>query len=385
MRNKNKWLIGMMAFLCSIGISAETNASDNEMVWKLDATTVKAMEEKNKMDVVALNEALRANCPSIVDQMAIAEETDGQWVREQIALYQLPNDALYRRGKLIDEADRERALANRNLAPIGKTQPIGYGVAIRYANVKALPIEGGLFLSADQVTGDVLQQGKLAVCEAVRLLHVSQDRRYYFVQGETVKGWVFVGDIAVAKKSVWERYYDPGEYLVVTTRGIRVKQGRETIYVPMGARLPILSVGEKYKVRIPLRGSSGKVTEGEALIEKNDDVQIGYLSYEQANIEKLASLYINETSRQPKDMIGMTGAIYRAMGIVLPYDRTDYTKALSLLPAVGSCQLTQTVDGDPILVLEREDDTATVIGQMPDGKAIGQYSLATDRIGSETK
>lgn len=258
-------------------------------------------------------------------------------------------------------------------------------MAIRYANVKALPIEGGLFLAADQVTGDVLQQGKLAVCEAVRLLHVSQDRRYYFVQGETVKGWVFVGDIAVAKKSVWERYYDPGEYLVVTTRGIRVKQGRETIYVPMGARLPILSVGEKYKVRIPLRGSSGKVTEGEALIEKNDDVQIGYLSYEQANIEKLASLYINETSRQPNDMIGMTGAIYRAMGIVLPYDRTDYTKALSLLPAVGSCQLTQTVDGDPILVLEREGDTATVIGQMPDGKAIGQYALATDRIGSETK
>lgn len=385
MRNRNKWLIGIVAFLCGMGISAETNASDNAMVWKLDAATVKAMEEKNQMDVAAMNEAIRANCPSIVDQMAIAEEVDGQWIREMIALYQLPNGALYRRGKLIDEADRERALANRNLAPIGKTQPIGYGVAIRYANVKALPIEGGLFAAADRVTGDVLQQGTLCVCETVRLLHVSQDRRYYFVQGETVKGWVFVGDIAVAKKSVWERYHDPGEYLVVATRGIRVKQGRETLYVPMGARLPILSVGEKYKVRIPLRGSSGKLTEGEALIEKNDDVQIGYLSYEQANIEKLASLYIDETSRQPKDMIGMTGAIYRAMGIVLPYDRTDYRKALSLLQTAGSCQLTQTVDGDPILVLDREGDMATVIGQMPDGKTIGQYSLTTDRIGSEIK
>lgn len=381
----NRWLIAGTMVLSLANVTAEASGDDVTAIWSIDATVAKSLQEKNMADVSLLNESLRANCPSIVDLAAINEEMDGQWVREMIDSYQLPSDTLFSRGKTIQESDRKRLTDNRNLAPIGKMQSVGYGIAVRRANVKALPTGNGLFLSEDDVDQDILQQGALDPCEVVRLLHVSQDRRYYFVQGETVKGWVFIGDIAVCKKSVWERFYDPGEYLVVTARGIRINQGRETIYLQMGTRLPLISVGDQYKVRIPLRGNAGKFTDTEVMVDKSDAVEIGYLSYDAANLKRLARAYVGAPYgvrglKNSEDMVGMLGDVYRTMGIVLPRNRADYEKAIRLIGANGAGHIVRTTEGRDLLVLAKDGDMLTVIAQSADGKQFAEYTVKSDAV-----
>ena len=66
------------------------------------------MSAVTEMTVIQeMNELVRANCPSIVDIAAIADEEDGQWVREYITLNNLPPTDLYRRGKLITAEDSQ--------------------------------------------------------------------------------------------------------------------------------------------------------------------------------------------------------------------------------------------------------------------------------------
>lgn len=381
-----RWLTIMVAVSCVTGISADVYANETADIWKIDESIARAMDEKNTADVAKLNEEIRAVCPSIVDLDAISEEMDGQWVREQIAMYQLPEGELFSRGKAVTTEGRQKLMDNRNLTPIGKTQPIGYGVAVRRANVKAVPYAGGMFAMADDMDKDVLQQGALDPCEAVRLLHVSQDRRYYFVQGETVKGWVFVGDIAVCKNSVWQKFYDPTEALVVCTRGIRIKHGRETVYAQMGARLPIVSVSDtQYKVQMPIRGNGGKLTDTEVLLDKTDEVQIGYQDYQKDNLSKLARAYVDAPYgyhglKNSEDIIGMTADVYRVMGITLPRDEADYAKAIAIVGRVGDAYPAQSADGTSYLVLSQEGNQLTVIGQNADGKQIGEYTIEQNAI-----
>lgn len=374
----NKLVGAVLLSLAIAGGVAEANA--NEPIIDMRAVTEQTTADR-------INETIRAHCPSVMDIEAIAEEADGQWVRERIASYSLPQAELYSRGKLLDDEDRQRLLDNMNLSPIGKMQAIGYGVAVRRANVKGLPTGRGLFTSADDTERDILQQGTLDPCETVRLLHVSQDRRFYFVQGQTICGWVFVGDIAVAKKSEWKEYHAPTEFVTVISRGERIKQTRETVYAQMGTRLPLMREKEnEYKIKLPVRGNHGKLIDVETMIDKSDGYIIGHLDYTADNIAKLADAYVGAPYgyrglKNSEDNSGMITDIYRAMGIILPRD-ADEMKTSSLLLQTYDDTAVIAIDGENALAVVRGDGI-TVVGKSADGKTIGSYPLDETVVGGD--
>ena len=358
-------------FLSLVMVDGTVEASANEPMIDMRAVMEQTVAQE-------MNETIRANCPSIVDIEAIAEEADGQWVRERITSYELPQGDLYSRGTLLGKEDRQRLCDNRNLSLIDKTQSVGYGVAVRRANVKGLPMGRGLFASADDMERDVLQQGTLDPCETVRLLHVSQDRRFYFVQGQTICGWVFVGDIAVAKKSAWLAYHAPTEFVTVISRGQRIARSGETVYAQMGTKLPLLREKEnEYKVILPARGNYGKLIDVETMVEKSDGLSLGYLDYTADNIAKLANAYVGAPYgyhglKNSEDNSGMIADIYRTMGIVLPRDVTEMETASHFLSPCGSTAII-TAGGDVALMVT-SDDGVTVVGKTADGTTIGTYT-----------
>ena len=326
----------------------------------------------------AINETIRENCPSVVDIEAISEETDEQWVRERIASYCLPQADLYSRGKQITEEERQHLLDNCDLD--GEIPPVGYGVAVRRANVKGLPTGRGLFLSADDTEHDVLQQGTLDPCETVRLLHVSRDGRFCFVQGRTIYGWVFIGDIAFAKKSAWLTYHEPTGFVTVISRGQRIKHDEETVYAQMGTRLPLLREKEnEYKVVLPVRGEHGKLVDVETKIDKTDGFAVGYLDCTTDNVAKLAEAYVGAPygyrgHKNSEDNDGMITDIYRTMGIVLPRDAGELNAAVRLLPTSGEVMLVTTTGGENALAITR-GSSMTIIGKTAGDKTIGTYTL----------
>ena len=369
----NHKLVG--AILCSLILTVSAAEASEPTIDMSAVTEMTVIQE--------MNELVRANCPSIVDIAAIADEEDGQWVREYITLNNLPPTDLYRRGKLITAEDRQRLLDNMNLDPIGKTQEVGYGVAVRRANVRSMPMGGGLFLSADDMEHDILQVGALDPCETVRLLHVSKDRRYYFVQSQSMYGWVFVGDIAVAKKSDWMSYHAPTEFVTVIARGERIKHDGETVYAQMGTKLPLVSEKEnEYKVKLPMRGNHGKLVDVETMLEKSDSYIIGHLDYGATEIASLIDAYVGAPYgyhglKNSEDNDGMIGDIYRAMGIVLPREAGELACAAYQLPPCGDVSVVPTEEGN-VLMIER-DGQVTVIGMSADGKTIGAYPLSEDK------
>ncbi len=368
----------VLASLVIAGGAAEVSASEPMI-------DMRAVAEQTTAEQI--NETIRANCPSVVDIEAIEEEADGQWVRERIASYKLPQTDLYSRGTLLGEGDRQWLLDNCDLGPIGKTQSVGYGVAVRRANVKGLPTGRGLFGSADDMERDVLQQGTLDPCETVRLLHISKDRRFYFVQGQTICGWAFVGDIAVAKKSAWLTYHAPTEFVTVISRGERIARDGETVYAQMGTKLPLLREKEtEYKVILPARGNHGKLVDVETMAKKSDGLSLGCLDYTADNIAKLANAYVgapygHRGLKNSEDNIGMITDIYRAMGIVLPRDAAEMETASYFLPPCGDTAII-TADGENALMTV-VGDSITVIGKTADGKTLGTYAIEENAGGGE--
>ncbi len=345
--------------------------------------------KQEQISVEQINIALREKCPSIVDIEAMAEEADGQWVRERITACSLLQTDLYRQGNLLTEEERQSILDNMNLSPIGKTVPVGYAVAVRRANVRTMPMGSGLFPTADDMENDVLQVGALDPCETVRLLHISQDKRFYFVQGQTMYGWVFVGDLAVAKKKEWLTYHAPTAFVTVISRGERIKHDQETVYAQMGTRLPFMrEKDDQYKVRIPVRGNYGKLIDIETMVEKSDGFTIGYADYTADNIARLADAYVGAPYgyrglKNSEDNIGMIADIYRAMGIVLPRDTEEMKKASLLLQAYDDTAIIAS-DGENVLAVSRETGI-TIIGKTADGKTIDSRPFDEHAVGGNEK
>lgn len=379
---RRKWNRRLTGVALALFIGMGINTTEAEPAWSINAKNVIAIKDTKALDIELVYENIRHASSSIADLSSMEEEMDGQALREMIAAYALPTGELFSRGKVVTEEAKQSLLDNRNLSPIGKMQPVGYGVAVRRANVKALPTGGGLFTAEDDVEGDVLQQGALDPCEPVRLLHVSTDRRYYFVQGAALRGWVFIGDIAVAKKSWWQSFAEPTQFLVVTSRGERIKQANETVYAQMGARLPLRNEDDKqYKIIMPVRGNHGKLIEAETLIDKKDSFAVGYLDYTEENITKLASAYVgapygHRGLKNSEDSSGMIADIYRAMGITLPQKASELRSAAAVLPPCGNIEIMETTDGDNLLVLASSGEGISVVGRSADGKQIAAYTIA---------
>ena len=126
---------------------------------------------------------------------------------------------VFRNGKLLTEREKEAIQNNLNLAALpgeNETATVQYGVTVRHAMVRNLPLADGLFDEPEDVYYDNVQDSVLEAGEPVAILHESLDKKYYYVRLYNLFGWIAREDIAACTREQWLKYADPQDFLVVT-------------------------------------------------------------------------------------------------------------------------------------------------------------------------
>ena len=243
---------------------------------------------------------------------------------------------VYRNGKEVTEAEKEAIQNNLNLYALpaeNETVAVRYGVTVRHAMVRNLPLAGGLFEEPDDVYYDNVQDSVLEAGEPVVILHESGDKNYYYVRMYNLFGWIAQEDIAVCTREQWLKYADPENFLVVTGREYYTRVDGEDVFHLMGGRIQLLQEKKnRWQVLLPYKDSkTGMLKEKQVWLPKDENLHRGYLPYTSDQVIRQAfkfygSVYGWGGAMRSVDCSSLVGSVYRTMGLDLPRNTSKLVK-----------------------------------------------------------
>jgi hypothetical protein len=233
------------------------------------------------------------------------------------------------------------ASINKNAAAerIAASTPARYGLSVRRAQLRSLPTERTFYAAADQRDYESLQAGILFTGEPVVIAHASADGKWLLVMSTQGPAWVRANDIAEGGRDEVFAYATRAPGRVVTGDQVRTVFTPEApevseLLLDMGAALPLADVppGEpvngaspyaSWPLLLPVRGQGGKLAFQPALLRRSADSAPGYLPVTRANIIRQAFKLLGERygwghQFNARDCSGLTGEVYRSMGVLLP-------------------------------------------------------------------
>ena len=235
---------------------------------------------------------------------------------------------VYRNGKEVSEAEKETIKKNLNLTALpGDNEAVNvqYGITVRHAMVRNLPLADGLFDDPQDVFYDNVQDSVLEAGEPVAILHESLDKKYYYVRLYNLFGWIARTDIAPCTREQWLKYADPQDFLVVTGRDYYTRVDGEDVFHLMGAKLQLLQEKKnRWQVLLPYKDSkTGLLKEKQAWLAKEESLHRGYLPYTSDQVLQQAfkfygSVYGWGGAMRSVDCSSLVGSVYRTMGLNLP-------------------------------------------------------------------
>ena len=236
--------------------------------------------------------------------------------------------AVYLNGKEVTEAEKETIQKNLNLAALpgeNETVTVQYGVTVRHAMVRNLPLADGLFDEPDDVYYDNVQDSVLEAGEPVAILHESMDKKYYYVRLYNLFGWISREEVALCDREQWLKYADPQDFLVVTGRDYFTRVNGEDVFHLMGAKLQLLQEKKnRWQVLLPYKDSkSGLLKEKQIWLMKDRNLHRGFLPYTSDQVIRQAfkfygSVYGWGGAMRSVDCSSLVGSVYRTMGLDLP-------------------------------------------------------------------
>ena len=243
---------------------------------------------------------------------------------------------VFRNGKLLTEREKEAIQNNLNLAALpgeNETATVQYGVTVRHAMVRNLPLADGLFDEPEDVYYDNVQDSVLEAGEPVAILHESLDKKYYYVRLYNLFGWIAREDIAACTREQWLKYADPQDFLVVTGRDYYTRVNGEDVFHLMGAKLQLLQEKKnRWQVLLPYKDSkTGQLKEKQTWLAKEENLHRGYLPYTTDQVLQQAfrfygSVYGWGGVMRSVDCSSLVGSVYRTMGLDLPRNTSKLVK-----------------------------------------------------------
>ena len=235
---------------------------------------------------------------------------------------------VYRNGKEVSEAEKETIQKNLNLTALpGDNEAVNvqYGITVRHAMVRNLPLADGLFDDPQDVFYDNVQDSVLEAGEPVAILHESLDKKYYYVRLYNLFGWIARTDIAPCTREQWLKYADPQDFLVVTGRDYYTRVNGEDVFHLMGAKLQLLQEKKnRWQVSLPYKDSkTGQLKEKQTWLAKEESLHHGFLPYTSDQVLQQAfkfygSVYGWGGAMRSVDCSSLVGSVYRTMGLNLP-------------------------------------------------------------------
>ena len=243
---------------------------------------------------------------------------------------------VYRNGKELTEAEKEAIQKNLNreaLPTENETVAVQYGVTVRHAMVRNLPLADGLFDEPGDVYYDNVQDSVLEAGEPVAILHESLDKKYYYVRLYNLFGWIAREDIAPCTREQWMKYADPQDFLVVVGRDYYTRVNGEDVFHLMGARLQLIQEKKnRWQVLLPYKDKkTGLLKEKHVWLAKDENLHRGYLPYTSNQVIRQAfkfygSLYGWGGAMSSVDCSSLVGSVYRTVGLNLPRNTSKLVK-----------------------------------------------------------
>ena len=243
---------------------------------------------------------------------------------------------VYRNGKEVTEAEKEAIQNNLNLAALPEENAavnVQYGVTVRQALIRNLPLTDGLFGSPDDVFYDNVQDSALEAGEPVAVLHESLDKKFYYVRLYNLFGWIARKDVALCTREQWQKYADPQDFLAVTGRDYFTRVNGEDVFHLMGAKLQLLQEKKnRWQVLLPYKDpKTGLLKEKQLWIAKDENLHRGYLPYTSDRVLEQAfkfygSVYGWGGSMRSVDCSSLVGSVYRTVGLYLPRNTSMLAK-----------------------------------------------------------
>ena len=246
----------------------------------------------------------------------------------------------YLNGKPTTAEYWQNLVALSNIDGVPESINVKFGFTTKRLTVRLFPTEDRVFDSKSDRYYDTLLFSECMPYMPVTVLHESTDGNYLYVVFDSFAAWVRKDAVAICKdKKDWQARQNPGQWLVVTAREIRLgndpySSKTSNLVLPMGTRMELVpankvpqSISQRttygdYVVKVPTRGNDGSIKDEYVLIPVSDDVNVGFLPLTPANIVRQAMKLQGDRygwggDLQANDCTGITREIYRCFGILL--------------------------------------------------------------------
>jgi len=283
---------------------------------------------------------------AVTDNMVGLADFPAQLTAEELlakirSISRIPSsDRYYPDGPRLGPAEYERYEAALDLGAIEHLNPVGFGMAVRRANMRTYPTHDVVLSAPDDIYLDRFQENALFPADAVAILHASADGRWLLVQSYNYLAWVEAEAIATGEREAVLDYHRRDDFVVVTGSKVFTNFNPHVpaiseLQLDMGVRLPLLApedVGNNvygqnpyasYAVELPVRDDGGHLGFAPALIARSADVTRGFLPYTRDNIIRQSFKFLGERygwghSYNARDCSGFVSEIYKTFGIYLP-------------------------------------------------------------------
>ncbi len=244
---------------------------------------------------------------------------------------------LYTRSGVRDSGNYlDKAKLNMNAPGLVLGVAPRYALVVHYADVRFLPMDEPLFESPGDVDFDQVQNSTLDVGTAVAVVHVSADKKWYYIFAALSQGWIQADRVALGDaKTIKDFSQDESLVVAVVAKAdifLNTQMTQQHDAVRMGTRLPLVKdEGERLRVRVPVFDADNKLLIVDGFVRPRE-FHAGYLPYTAQNIMTQAFVMLD----RPYGWGGMYGEqdcsafldeVFSTVGIVLPRDSKDQSLA----------------------------------------------------------
>jgi hypothetical protein len=218
-------------------------------------------------------------------------------------------------------------------------------IASAATDVRVLPTTRPFFENADDFPFDALQNTALKLNEPIRVLHVSRDGLWLFVEAADTNGWVQTRDVGYMDDIPARKWMDRAQVVIVRDFTlIRDKSGLADQRVNVGTICPLVGEkGDAYEISVAVKAGKHRAREIKAKVAKAAAV-VFPLEFNRGAITLIGNELINKPygwgeKFQDRDCSSMLRDFYLPFGIWLPrgsYNQIHSAKNISLAGLSGS-------------------------------------------------
>jgi hypothetical protein len=203
-------------------------------------------------------------------------------------------------GAPLGESFWNKLKSNLNHESIQESSRMHFALIVQRTDIRVFPIDEPSMSAPNQYEFDRFQHSSISPGSPVGIYHVSQDKKWAYVQTQFIRGWVHRHDLAIAKEKAEIVDYEEAKDRLVVTGNVVTVFGDPLLRQPafnaqMGDSFPLLSGpgGSKAPqpfsvIHIPSRENGGPLTLRKGYLRSGEDVHQGFLPYTQENVARQA-------------------------------------------------------------------------------------------------